>query len=46
MKKIVLTMACGALLISGFLFTTKLDEETASRPPSPTMSLSMEDVKM
>ncbi|GIP62937.1 MULTISPECIES: hypothetical protein [Virgibacillus] len=46
MKNLVMTMACGVLLIGGFLFTNKQYEDTASRPPSPTFTMSIDDVKM
>ncbi|MBU5266783.1 hypothetical protein [Virgibacillus proomii] len=36
MRKLVVSLACGALLIGGFLFTNKQYEDTASLEPSPT----------
>ncbi|MGX4668431.1 hypothetical protein JNUCC74_04355 [Cerasibacillus sp. JNUCC 74] len=36
MRKLVVSVTCGALLIGGFLFTNKQYEDTASLTPTPT----------
>lgn len=36
MKKLVVSVTCGALLVGGFLFTNQQYEDTASLTPSPT----------
>jgi hypothetical protein len=41
MRKLVVSVTYGALLIGGFLFTNKQYEDTVSRPPSPSANITI-----